>query len=310
MTDWITEAGFVDCEEARYHADKLCKMPSLSRSVAKLLVYATPAHAWAAHPRLNPDHQEEEKRAFSIGHAAEALILRGETVFEEIEADNFRGKAAREARGAAIVEGKHPLLSKDAEAVHNMAKVARRQLESHEIGDPFANGNAQQTLVWFDEAFPMRCRFDWLRGQDVVPYDFKTTSGSAAAEIWQRRVWDDGLDLQDAFYCMGLQEVLGLERRPVMTFIVQEVQPPHAISVHKLSPRAQELADQRIRKAIGIWKACMKSGIWPGYPSYVNHIDPPPWIEQRWEEKQMVARALKDEGSSELERAMQMQAPL
>ena len=309
MTDWITEAGFVDCDEARYHADKLCEKPSLSRSVAKLLVDATPAHAWAAHPRLNPNHQEEEKRAYSIGHAAEALILRGETVFVELAFDNFKKKAAQDARDEAYAAGKHPLLSKDVEAVHNMAKVARRQLESHEIGDVFSSGSPQRTLVSFDEGFPIRRRFDWL-SLGNVPYEFKTTSGSAAADIWQRRVWDNGLDLQDALYCMGLQEVLGLERRPVMTFIVQEVEPPHAISVHKLSPRAQELADQRIRKAIGIWKACMKSDTWPGYPSYVNHIDAPPWIEQRWEEKQMVARALKDEGSSELERAMLMQAPL
>ena len=47
---WL-DAGIHDIPPREYHADP-CPAPSLSRSIAKLLVERSPAHAYAAHPRL------------------------------------------------------------------------------------------------------------------------------------------------------------------------------------------------------------------------------------------------------------------
>src|SRR3990167_5120693 len=47
--------------------------PSLGPGIAKLLVTRSPAHAWAAHPRLNPEYREKESSAFDLGSAAHAM---------------------------------------------------------------------------------------------------------------------------------------------------------------------------------------------------------------------------------------------
>ena len=133
----------------------------------------------------------------------------------------------------------------------------------------------------------MRIRLDWLV-MPYLPYDFKTTSGSASDAVWSRRAWETGLDLQDSLYCRGLQRFFELDHRLRMTFIVQETKPPYALAVHRLSNQAAEYADQRIDRAIRTWKHCLENDHWPGYPPYVNEIDPPPWKLAQEEERRVV----------------------
>jgi len=60
-----------------YHLDKSNNPPSLSRSVAHILLTQTPYHAWLAHPRLNPDYMPDEDSKFDIGTATHAMLLEG-----------------------------------------------------------------------------------------------------------------------------------------------------------------------------------------------------------------------------------------
>ncbi|WP_242401117.1 hypothetical protein [Acetobacter okinawensis] len=50
----ITTPGIYDLPEAQYHADP-CPTPSLSNSVARILLDESPMHAHFSHPRLNPE---------------------------------------------------------------------------------------------------------------------------------------------------------------------------------------------------------------------------------------------------------------
>ena len=64
--------------ENDYHADPVGPAPSLSASIAKLLVLKSPRHAWLAHPRLNKAKAEEvekAKRARDVGTATHKLVL-------------------------------------------------------------------------------------------------------------------------------------------------------------------------------------------------------------------------------------------
>ena len=49
-----------DISAEAYHADPAPE-PSLSSSVAKILVNLSPAHARIAHPRLNPDYRPRSR---------------------------------------------------------------------------------------------------------------------------------------------------------------------------------------------------------------------------------------------------------
>src|SRR5258708_2254328 len=54
----ITAPGIYDLDDDDYHQDPAPE-PSLSSSIVKLLDQQTPAHAYAAHPRLNPQFAEK-----------------------------------------------------------------------------------------------------------------------------------------------------------------------------------------------------------------------------------------------------------
>ena len=70
----ITDPGLYDMPEADYHADP-CPEPSLSSTLARLMVNRSPRHAWTASPRLNPDHEPVNKETFDVGRAAHAVLL-------------------------------------------------------------------------------------------------------------------------------------------------------------------------------------------------------------------------------------------
>ena len=63
---------------ADYHADVGSPVPSLSSSIANVLISRSPLHAWMAHPRLNPDWRPEPwNKRLDFGTFAHKLLLEG-----------------------------------------------------------------------------------------------------------------------------------------------------------------------------------------------------------------------------------------
>ena len=113
MADKIDRPGLYALSREAYHGSPIVE-PSLSSSGAVTLVQECPAVFWTNSP-LNPDFVPEQKFEFDIGSAAHLIILEpaqwGSQVVE-IDADNYKTKAAQEARDAAYAAGKTPLLPK------------------------------------------------------------------------------------------------------------------------------------------------------------------------------------------------------
>src|SRR4051812_43711235 len=81
-----------DCIAAEdYHRD-ICPEPSLSNSLAGILLSRSPKHAWLAHPRLNPNYKPEESKVFDKGSAAHALLLEGIDLMEVIDPADYPGE--------------------------------------------------------------------------------------------------------------------------------------------------------------------------------------------------------------------------
>src|SRR6266511_2450982 len=96
--------------------------PSLSSSLAHLLLTASPRHAWMQHPRLNANAEPRESATLDLGKAAHAVVLEGkEEIIEIIHADSYRTKGAQAARLKARAMGKIPLLEEQAMIVDAMA---------------------------------------------------------------------------------------------------------------------------------------------------------------------------------------------
>lgn len=306
----IARPGVYDLPAEQYHDDP-CVAPSLSSSIAKLLLDKTPRHAWLAHPRLNPDHEREHKTAFDIGTAAHDLLLFGEGRFAAIDAADWRTKAAKEAREQAYADGLTPLLAHQLQAVQAMVTAAWAQLHHHaQAADIFTAGKPEQTLIWQENGIWCRIKLDWRPSSGNVFPDYKTTGDSANPEHWgARQLFNLGYDVQAAWYRRGINAVLGIEDAHFW-FVVQETAPPHALSVVALTPAALAMADRKVTEALRIWRYCLENDRWPGYPNHTAFVDPPAWQESQWLAREDRAEVLKKNGVDLIQASIDWQRPL
>lgn len=272
-------SGLYEVPASVYHADfGGLGAPSLSKSVAHILLTKSPAHARVAHPKLNPDYVNVEKDIFDIGTVVHALLLEGEAGVSIVEKSDWKTNEAKEAKQAARDKGIVPLLAKDWDRCEKMVNAARRQLEMLDLDPaPFTNGKAEQTLVWDDNGVNCRARFDWIHDDLSAVDDYKSTGLSADPNLWGKTMFRMGADLQAAFYLRGLRLALGVE--PQWRFVVQETFAPYALSVVTPAPEVIAHAELKAENAIDTWRRCLADNHWPGYTRELGVIELPAWLD-------------------------------
>lgn len=307
----IAEAGlYADVSTETYHADP-CPEPSLSSSIAKLMLARSPAHARLAHPRLNPEQREETGDRLDFGSVAHALMLGDDRGVCVVEADSYRTKAAKDQRDEARANGQIPVLADKYERALAMVAAGRAQLDRHEEAwEAFKSGygKAEQTLIWRDgpESGRIWCRarIDWLPNNGNVIWDYKTTGAGADPDNWVRTMLNTGGDIQAGFYRRGVEKQLGIEA-PHFRFVVQETEAPYALAVHELDPHFLGVAFRKADAAVENWSWCLRHDRWPGYAGRVHYLECPPWEANRWEDRDQE----QGDRSSLLETSLRWQAP-
>jgi len=280
-----------DISEADYHADPVAPMPSLSSSIAKLMVSRSPLHAWFNHPGLNAAKATEvdkPSKAMDIGTAAHKIILGEGKDLQIIEAADYRTKDAQAARDAARAAGRVPVLKADYASVKELAEAALSQIACTELAGIFDAGTPEATLAWMEGPSWCRARVDWLpeharAGGHIRVVDLKTTGGSAHPDDWARTAFDMGYDVQAVFYERGLRALIPGVRSVKFKFLVIEQEPPYALSINEMSGQALAEGEELVRLGIEAWTACLERDEWPGYPSASTVIDPPKWRSDRTE---------------------------
>ena len=276
----------LDLSAEDYHSDQVAAdTVTLSASIARILIAESPAHARAAHPRLNPDWEPSHDEKFDVGTIAHSLLLEGEAAVVVIDAPDWRTKAAQEQRDEAYDAGQTPVLLKNWAAVERMVDAVQSQVAALPVDPPlFADGKPERSLIWDENGVACRARLDWLRDDLAAIDDLKTTSRSANPDGWSRTIFNIGYDVQLAFYLRGLKAVTGAEAE--FRFVVVETSPPYALSVMSLAPGALELANAKVDWALATWKRCLETDTWPAYPTRVAYAEAPSWEETRWLEKE------------------------
>ena len=291
----ISEPGIYSMAELDYHSDP-APVPSLSRSIARLLIEASPAHAAAQHPRLNgraPTGPASGDDDMDIGSAAHAMFLEGEDVVAVVPFDSYRTNAAKELRDDALREGKIPLKSKQYATALNVVEALEEFRAKTKL---FTAGKPEQTLIWDEGDLWCRARIDWLPDDPAAPLlDLKTTGGLATTAGWGRNCFQFGADLQASMYPRGCEFLRG-EAPDDVLFVVVETEPPYGIRVFGLDPVAIEVGHAKAQAARAVWMQCMEAKQWPSYPLTPEWIMPPPWIVRQWEETRIggVGRAVED----------------
>jgi hypothetical protein len=284
LSDNIIKAGIYTIPAEEYHSDP-CEEPSLSASVAKILLNKTPLHAMLAHPRLNPNYREDESARFDIGSAAHSLLLEGDGKMVVVDAKDWRTNAAKEERDAARAIGKYPILAYQEHNIREMVKVAKAFISTSELAGIFELGKPEQTLVWREEnGIWCRARLDLLSNDYRRIIDYKTTT-SANPEEWARKqIIQLGYDIQAQFYTRGTYIVTGVS--PEFTFLLQEIEPPYACSLVAFDNTYLNLGNMKIDIAIRLWETCMSGGVWPGYLPTVQYCSAPVWAMREFDENE------------------------
>lgn len=282
----ITRPGSFLMPDAEYRRDP-CPVPSLTQSLAKILLDHSPKHAWLAHPRLNPNYEHDDATKYDTGNIGHSILIGRGKELKVIQAENWRTKAAQEAREEAAKLGKLGILEKDYEIGLAMAAAAREQLDERGMMTSFVEGHGEVVLAWNEGPTHFRTMIDWLVNPKL-PIDYKSTKASAAPQSVATRLADGGWEIQAAMHERGL-DALDPENagRRKFRFVLQESEPPYALTVAELDEHCMTLGRRRLAVAIEIWKRSVENNSWPLYPLETVYPAYPSYAETKWLEREM-----------------------
>lgn len=268
------QPGLYNLTRDNYHADP-CPTPSLSSSIAQIILEQSPLHALLAHPRLNANFQPEESSKFDLGSAAHLMLLeRREDAIVRVQADDWRTKAAKDARVAAQANGQFAVLERQFGDIVKMCNAAQDFLVTTELGDILATGDAEQSALWQEGEYWYRARPDLLSTDRKIILDYKSTS-SAAPDFIAKQIGRMGYDMQAEFYSRGVEKLTGIA--PTFVFLFQEVTAPYACSLISLSNTYREVGKLKVQRAMALWEKSLSTGSWGAYSSKILYCEPKPW---------------------------------
>jgi len=250
---------------ADYHRD-----PALGSTSLKTLATKTPAHYQhdKAHPKFSG--------AFTLGTAAHSLILEDDrSGIEVVDADNWLTKAAKEAKAEVLAAGKQPLLAKEWFQVQAMRGAVMAHLTARGL---LTGHKAEESVFWDEDGLTLKCRPDaWKPGLLV---DLKTTR-SADPNDFGKTAHEFGYHQSAAHYIDGVKAATG-EELP-FHFVLVEKTAPYFVSVVELDIEAVNIGRQLNERAKRIYRECVETNTWPGYPN-ADLISLPMWAIYQAEE--------------------------
>jgi hypothetical protein len=272
-----------------YFSDPVIK-PSLSQSIAKILIEQSPLHARQAHPRLAIDlvgeEEETEKyeKAKAIGNAAHLIIMQRGKRLAIIDSKDFKNKAAQTDKQAAIQRGEEPILRKHYFTAHAMTLAAQLQLASIAgCEKAFKDGDGEVVVASHEDGVWLRAMIDWITPDLREVWDLKTSGMSASPYATGKLMASAGWHLQAAMHERILDAIdpEGSGRR-VYRYVCQENEPPYALTVNEIGEGALTIGRKQIDYAINIWRRCIVDDHWPAYPLRIIRPELPGWAETSW----------------------------
>lgn len=274
---------YYDIAAATYHADP-CEEPSLSSSIANLLLEKTPAHARLAHPRLNPLVNRSFNAAMDLGSVAHEIVLGKGGGFEVSPFDDYRTKDARAWRAEAIERGVTPIKADDFAGAEQMATAVRAHIEETPGAESaFLNGASETVVIWRDVAGPMcRAMIDWVDSDRLIIYDLKTTGTGLSDRSLQSKIVG-GLDLQAAFHLRGFEHVVpDIAGRVAWRWVFIENEAPFESRVIEMDAMTRAAGDSKASRAIELWRKCLAENDFPGYQRKIEELPYPAWAAGEW----------------------------
>jgi hypothetical protein len=271
-------ARLLTITDADYYADRVLDAPTLSQSIARLIVDKSPLHAWAAHPRLGNCGKPDASKAMDDGTLMHHMLLgTGTDNVVLVEADNYRTKDAQTLRDMAIAAGKLPVLAhKHNELLAAVGMIRDRMADAGVDLDIFDAAQSEAAILWHEGDMVCRGKMDKLHVERRTIFDVKK-SRSAHPTACARHMLAYGYDIQWAAYTAAVEALTGASGEVDMQFIFIENDAPYAVTVGRPDGIMRELGTRKWKQAVATWKACLASGKWPGYAAAPVRLEAPAW---------------------------------
>lgn len=276
----IGPARRLEVDDTTYHRDPAPE-PSLSSSIAKLMLSRSALHGWHAHPRLGQG-EREEKDVFDLGQLAHKLVLGKGRQIEVIDAGDYRKPATRELRDEARRAGKIPAL----EPVYANAVVAAKTIKDRLEGFGIVlSGESEVALIWQEQSGhgPVwaRCMIDHVveRNGKLTIYDFKTTRNAHPAAC-TRAVVNYGYDVQQAAYTRAAEAWRpALSPRDIdFVFLFAEMAAPFGVTPGRLDDVLVRHGQDGWLRSVETFAESTHTGRWSGYASEIVTFTAPGWL--------------------------------
>jgi hypothetical protein len=286
MTD-LPPARILDVTEAEYFADPSAT-PSLSHSIAHILLSRSPYHAWAAHPKLggyappaeaSDTDEEPDEKAFDEGKIIHSLMLGKGVEVEVCHFDDFRKKEAREQRDAARAAGRVPVIAAKYESMVKSAEVLRDRCRA--AGFPLI-GESEVAIEWYEQGehgpIVCRCRIDQLFLDMGVILDIKKIRNAHPRKA-ARTFVEYGYDLQECCYKRAVAALRPeLRGRTDFVFLYMETLAPNLVVPARPDGAFREIGQLRWERALKLWERCLAMGDWPGYANGPVTLEAPAYV--------------------------------
>jgi hypothetical protein len=287
----LKQGIYYDVSHEDYHKDP-SEVPSLSASLAGILVDETHRHAWQAHPRLGGGADREDSddtEASDRGTILHRLLLGRGADIVEVDAKDWRTNVAKDAKKEARAAGKVPVLA--SKMARHRAAASALEVELLKCGVTFQGGKPEATLIWESDGVTCRCRIDYLHISDTFALitDLKTSESANPAGAGAK-IYSNGNDISVAAYVEAVETLFPrLAGRTNMRFAYGEPKRPYCASVVEPDGVMLELGRRRWARAKKKWREGMESGEWPGYTTEVVRVGPPEWALSQDMERGMSA---------------------
>jgi len=203
-----------------------------------------------------------------FGEVVHSMVLGGGREIEVIDADDWRTKAAREAREAAKLSGKIPMLARKYSDAKKLALSLSHVMPSG--ADP-----TEVTAIWVSLGCPCRCRMDIFTGAGID--DLKITENAAMAAT-PRHIISMGYHIQAASNLDAIENLVPeMAGRAKFRLIFAENKAPFGVIRAELSGELLELGRVQWRRAKRDWAECLVNDAFPLYSRETRIIECPAW---------------------------------
>lgn len=270
FTEFALDPGFHRIDKATYLADP-CRRPSLNSSIASLLLNRSPAHAFAAHPRMG-GHRSDPTAAMVNGTLIDSLLCGGDADIIESPYDEYRTNEAKAWRDSQLAVGKTPVKRKEMEGAKKAAAYIQENMLAQGIE---FTGEHQPSLIWETDGVLCRARLDHWVEETATIYDLKTADNASPGGLGGKFV-GFGYHIQHAAYVQAVETLRpDLAGRVKFVFVVAETEPPFGVTIAHPAGTLRALGDFQWKRAVKLWGECLASGKWPAYPA--AEVEAPAW---------------------------------